>query len=152
MISGRSGMAVDDIVLHFSRRELKVFALWADATRDDELTASWLGDPKGLDAYKRAFAKLDAAAWGGDPDVRDEEPELPRTAGTVLEYRVRRIEGDEAASRERVCNEMAKDGWRLVGASTASAVNRDAYLFFSREVADDAIDRAARQFATMATH
>jgi hypothetical protein len=145
-------MAVDDIVLHFSRRELKVFALWADATRDDDLTESWLGDPKGLEAYKRAFAKLDAAAWGADTDVREEEPELPRAVGTVLEYRVRRIEADEAEGLERVCNDMAKDGWRFVSASTASAVNHDAYLFFSREVADDAINRAARQFATMATH
>jgi len=146
-------MGRDDVVVHFTRRELKVFALWADAHRDDDVTESWLGDPKGIEAYRRAFDRLDQAAWDASTEAPLAES-APRSASDgAIEYRVRRIEGSEAEGMEDMCNELARDGWRLVTASTTAAgVDIYTYLFFSREVADDEIDRAARRFAVMATH
>ena len=152
----RGDMGGDDTGLQFTKRELQVFALWADANRDDDVTERWLGDPRGLDAYKRAFEKLDKAAWaaGATTDAPREESGPGVVVESVVEYRVRRIDGAEPDGLERVCNELARAGWRLVTASTASTSVMDVYtyLFFSREVADDAIDRAAKQFAVMATH
>jgi hypothetical protein len=147
-------MGEDDTVLHFTKRELQVFALWADANRDDEVTERIFGDPRGLDAYMRAFEKLDKAAWGGATDAPQEESGRRSVVESVVEYRVRRIEGSATDGMEKVCNDLARDGWRLVTASAAATNVMDlyTYLFFSREVADVAIDRAATQFAAMATH
>ena len=147
-------MGRDDTVLHLTRSEMQVFALWADANRDDAVTEGWLGDPRGLDAYKRAFAKLDEAAWGGATDAPPEESGPSAVTESAVEYRVRRIEGSEPDGLEKVCNELARDGWRLITACTgaASVTDFDTYLFFSREVAEDTIAHAARQFATMAAH
>jgi hypothetical protein len=150
-------MNVDEIDLDFTKLELQVFALWADWNRDDVATEGWLGDPRGLEAYRRAFDKLDNAAWGGskdNPTIESEPPEAkPQPRGAVA-YRVRRIEGRGAEGIEQACNELAREGWRLVTASTVAAVVPDVhtYLFFWREVADLEIARAARQIATMATH
>jgi len=147
-------MGGDDTVLHFTKLELQIFALWADWNRNDDVTEGWLGDPRGLDAYRRAFEKLDEAAWGRATDAPQEESGPRSVVEIVVEWRVRRIEGSETEGVEKVCNELARDGWRLVTASTAATSLTDlcTYLFFSREVTGDAIDRAARQFAVMATH
>ena len=147
-------MGGDDTVLHFSKRELQVFALWADANRDDDVTERWLGDPKGIDAYKRAFDRLDQAAWGDSTEAPLADSEPQSALQSAIEYRVRRVEGSGTDGLENMCNELAREGWRLVTASTAAAGELDicTYLFFSREVADDRITQAARRFAAMATH
>lgn len=147
-------MGGDEIVLRLSKRELQVFALWADAHRDDAVTEGLLGDPRGIEAYRRAFAKLDEAAWGDEADAPSAEAESSGVLGNPVEYRVRRIEGEGVEGAERVCNDLARDGWRLVTASTAAdgGAGRCLYLFFSREVADEAIALAATKFSVMAAH
>src|SRR5512146_721990 len=151
-------MAGDDVVVHFTRRELQVFALWADAAREDRVVETLIGDSRGVAAYRRAFDKLDRAAWGGSTPLpaAEPEPELQNIRESAVEYRVRRLEGREAAEIERACNEHAADGWRLVSASTAATGAKEGhtYLFFSRKVADDAdaIARAAIRFSTIQTH
>lgn len=149
-------MAEDDVVLHLTRRELQVFALWADAARDDRVTETLIGDSRGIAAYRRAFDKLDQAAWGSSTPVMDAEPEPRSVSEGAVQYLVRCIEGSETDGMERVCNELAADGWRLISTSiaTASATERNTYVFFSRKVAHDAdaIARAAMRFSTIQTH
>ncbi len=66
-----------------------------------------------------------------------------------IEYKVRRIEGDGTGEPERICNEAAKEGWRLVSTAvtSASALKVSVYLFFEREI--EARDRLEDAVAAM---
>ena len=56
----------------------------------------------------------------------------------MIEYKVRRVEGEGTGDIERICNEHAKDGWRLVSTNVARLEKFDTivFLFFEREVGD----------------
>jgi len=76
----------------------------------------------------------------------------------MVEYKVRRCDGDGVDEPERVCNELAKEGWRLVSAAVAvpGPGSTLIYLFFEREaaaaaMADEEMARMVAQFATSAT-
>ena len=71
----------------------------------------------------------------------------------MIAYRVRTLETDGAEAVEEACNSMARDGWRLVStaAESVDALKTRVWLFFEREVTNDEIERAARQFASLAT-
>jgi hypothetical protein len=53
----------------------------------------------------------------------------------MREYKIRRVEGSGTGDLERICNELARDGWRLVSTAAAAAGALDVYvwLFFERE-------------------
>ncbi len=58
----------------------------------------------------------------------------------MIEYNVRRVDGVGPRDIERVCNELASEGWRLVSTaatSTAAAM----LLFFEREAGDRPADQ-----------
>ena len=69
----------------------------------------------------------------------------------MIEYHVRIVENGGEAELSKVCNELAKDGWRLVSTSAANTVGLAlrvrVYLFFAREA--DASDRLEEAVATM---
>jgi len=71
----------------------------------------------------------------------------------MIEYRIRRIDGIATDDIERVCNDLAKEGWRLVStaAGATGALEVFVYMFFERETPAEDIARAARQFASTAT-
>jgi len=71
----------------------------------------------------------------------------------MIAYRVRTLETDATGEVEKLCNSMASDGWRLASSAVESIGARKTrvWLFFEREVTDDEIERAARQFASLAT-
>jgi hypothetical protein len=80
------------------------------------------------------------------------------TGGTAIEYKVRALETGGTADVEKVCNDLAQDGWRLVSTAAANAggISVRVYLFFEREmlnppIPDEDITRLAAQFATAAT-
>ena len=53
----------------------------------------------------------------------------------MIEYRIRRIDGSGTGDMERVCNDLAKDGWRLVStaAGATGILEVFVYLFFERQ-------------------
>jgi hypothetical protein len=71
----------------------------------------------------------------------------------MIEYRVRRIDGDDTDGMQKVCNDLAKDGWRLVSTSAVAvdALKMSMFTFCAWETSAEDIARAARQFAPTAT-
>ncbi len=69
----------------------------------------------------------------------------------MIEYQVRIVENGGEPELSKACNEPAKDGWRLVSATSANtvgiAVRIRMHLFFEREV--EARDRLEEAVATM---
>ena len=69
----------------------------------------------------------------------------------MIEYHVRIVENGSEAELSKVCNELAKDRWRLVSTSAATtvgiAMRVRVYLFFEREM--EASDRLEEAVATM---
>jgi Domain of unknown function (DUF4177) len=76
----------------------------------------------------------------------------------MIEYKVQALETGGTADIEKVCNDLARDGWRLVSTAAANAGGTAvrAWLFFEREASrpsmpDEDMARLAAQFATSAT-
>jgi Domain of unknown function (DUF4177) len=76
----------------------------------------------------------------------------------MIEYKVQALETGGAADIEKVCNDLAKDGWRLVStaATNTGGTAMRMWLFFEREAShpsmpDEDMARLAAQFATAAT-
>jgi hypothetical protein len=59
-------------------------------------------------------------------------------AELVREYKIRRIDGSGTDQLERICNDLARDGWRLVSTAAAATGPIDVFvwLFFEREKPD----------------
>ncbi len=53
----------------------------------------------------------------------------------MIEYNVRRVDASGPGDIERVCNELASKGWRLVS-TAATALDAPVLLFFERETGD----------------
>jgi hypothetical protein len=71
-----------------------------------------------------ARAKAEAAARAKEADM--------------IEYKVQALETGGAADIEKVCNDLAKDGWRLVSTAAANAGGTAVrvHMFVEREVAE----------------
>lgn len=76
----------------------------------------------------------------------------------MIEYKVLALETGGVADIEKACNDLARDGWRLVSAAAATDGGAAAHmwLFFERESSkpprpDEDMARLAAQFATSAT-
>jgi Domain of unknown function (DUF4177) len=56
----------------------------------------------------------------------------------MIEYKVRARETGGTADIEKVCNDLAKDGWRLVSTAAANAggITVRVWLFFEREAGE----------------
>lgn len=67
----------------------------------------------------------------------------------MIEYKVRITETGGSAEAEDICNDLAKDGWRLASTAAANGGGAQAlvYLFFEREI--EARDRLEDAVATM---
>ena len=57
----------------------------------------------------------------------------------MTEYKIRAIETGGTGDLEKVCNDAAKDGWRLVSTNVLDlgALRTRVYLFFARETVDE---------------
>jgi hypothetical protein len=73
-------------------------------------------------------------------------------------YKVQALETGGTADIEKACNDVAKDGWRLVSTAAANVggTAMRVWLFFEREsskssMPDEDMARLAAQFATSAT-
>jgi hypothetical protein len=53
----------------------------------------------------------------------------------MIEYNVRRVDAGGPGDIERVCNELASEGWRLVS-TAATTIDAPVLLFFERETGD----------------
>jgi hypothetical protein len=53
----------------------------------------------------------------------------------MIEYKVRRIDGSGTGDVERACNELAREGWRLVS-TAATGTDAPVLLFFERETGE----------------
>jgi hypothetical protein len=76
----------------------------------------------------------------------------------MIEYRIQALETGGTADIEKVCNDLAKDGSRLVSTAAANAggIAVRVWLFFEREsskpsMPDEDMAGLAAQFATSAT-
>jgi len=54
----------------------------------------------------------------------------------MIEYKVQRVDGGGTGELERACNELAKEGWRLMS-TAATAPDAPVLLFFEREAGDE---------------
>ncbi len=54
----------------------------------------------------------------------------------MIEYKVRRVDTSGPGDIERACNELARDGWRLVS-TAAAATGAPVFLFFERQTGDE---------------